>query len=374
MIYRLIKKIDAKKNFGKKIVRNLLADEKEKTLSKYLIDKARTLVIRQISNARVSHLKDILQISLQHISPVTAPLALISQISHAGGSLLIRLLDGHSKLHVHPHAFAVDSPNMGSWPKIDIKGSPEEWLNIFSKTMLAISIREDFTRDLKDKARFPFMYLPILQKKIFNKFLASVESVNTRNVFSAHMTACFGAWLNYQNHGLDKNFVATFAPGLIMQNEAVDNFFEIYPDGRLISIIRDPEHWFASASRREPQVYGDAESAISNWKINVRAAVGIRKKFGDRVCLIRFEDLVTQTDSVMRFLSEFLRISYESILLEPTFNRIPIPPADEKIIDRVNGKRRHLNDLKVLDKDQRFLIEKMTATDYQAALRETAPF
>ena len=83
MIYRLIKKIDAKKKLGKRIVRNLTTHEKKRTLSKYLIDKARTGVIRQISNAKVSHLKDILQICLQHISPVTAPLALISQISYS---------------------------------------------------------------------------------------------------------------------------------------------------------------------------------------------------------------------------------------------------------------------------------------------------
>jgi len=181
MIYRLIKKIDAKKNFGKKIVRNLIADEEKRTLSKYLIDKARTGVIRQISNARVSHLKDILQICLQHISPVTAPLALVSQISYSGGSLLSRLLDGHSKLHAYPCAFTVDSSNKGSWPKIDIKGKPEEWLNIFSKTMAVTSIREDFKQGEKDNARFPFMYLPILQKQIFIKYLESVESVNTRH-------------------------------------------------------------------------------------------------------------------------------------------------------------------------------------------------
>jgi hypothetical protein len=247
-------------------------------------------------------------------------------------------------------------------------------LNIFSKTISVTSIREDFNQGEKDNARFPFMYLPILQKQIFIKYLESVESVNTRHVFSAHMTACFGAWLNYQNHGLDKKFVTAYAPGLIMQNEAMNNFFEIYPDGRLISIIRDPEHWFVSASRLEPQIYGNAESALCNWKKSVRAAIGIRKKFGDRVCLIKFEDLVTQTESVMRFLSEFLGIPYESILLEPTFNRIPIQPANSQKIDNTNAKLQHFTESKMLDKDQRVLIEKMTTPDYQTALREVVAF
>ena len=278
MIYRLIKKMDTKKKLGKRIISSLITEEKRRKLEQYLKDRPRTRMIRQVSDARTSHLEDILQICLQHISPVTAPLALVSQISYSGGSLLSRLLDGHSKLHAYPRAFAVDSSNKGSWPKIDIKGKPEEWLNIISKAIAVASIREGFKQGEKDNARFPFMYLPILQKQIFIKYLESVEPLNTRHVFDAHMTACFGAWLNYQNHGLDKKFVTAYAPGLTMQNEAINNFFEIYPDGRLISIIRDPVHWFVSASRLEPQIYGDVESALSHWKESVRAAMADPKK------------------------------------------------------------------------------------------------
>ena len=305
MIYRLIKKMDAKKKIGKKFISNLTADEKGRKLPKYLIDRARSGVIRQISSPKVSHLKDILKICLQHISPVTAPLALVSQIPYAGGSLLGRLLDGHSNLHTCPRAFAVDAPNKGSWPKINIKGQPDEWLNILSKEIVVAGIQGGFKQYVEDTTQFPFMYLPLLQKQIFIKYLESIEALNTRHVFDAHMTACFGAWLNYQNHGLDKKFVTAYAPGLIMQNEAINNFFEIYPDGRLISIIRNPEHWLVSASSLETQIYGDIESALSHWKESVQAAIQIRKKFEDRVCLLKFEDLVTQTESVMRFLSEF---------------------------------------------------------------------
>jgi hypothetical protein len=370
MIYRLIKKIDAKKKIGKRIISDLTTDEKRRKLPKYLIDKARTRMIRQVSDAKASHLEDILQICLQHISPVTAPLALVSQISYSGGSLLSRLLDGHSKLHAYPRPFAVDALNKGPWPKIDIKGKPEEWLNILSKALAVAGIQGGFGQGEDDKARFPFMYLPILQKQIFIKYLESVEPLNTRQVFDAQMTACFGAWLNYQNHGLDKKFVTAYAPGLIMQNEAINNFIEIYPAGKIISIIRDPEHWFVSASRLEPQIYGDTGSALSHWKESVQAAIQIRKKFGDRICLIKFEDLVTQTESVMRCLSEFLGIPYEDILLAPTFNGIPIQPVSGQKTDNANAKPQSFTESKTLDQGRRVLIEEMTAADYQTALRE----
>ena len=370
MIYRFIKKMDTKKKLGKRIIDSLIPDEKRIKLDKYLKDRPRTRMIRQVSDAGTSHLEDILQICLQHISPVTAPLALVSQISYSGGSLLGRLLDGHSKLHAYPHAFAVDSPNKGFWPAIDIKGKPQEWLNIISKAIGAAGIQEGLKQGQENNARFPFMYLPVLQKQIFIKYLESVGPLNTRHVFNAHMTACFGAWLNYQNHGLEKKFVTAYAPGLTMQDEAINNFFEIYPDGGLISIIRDPEHWFVSAFRLEPQSYGDAESALSRWQESVRSAIQIRKKFGERVCLIKFEDLVTQTESVMRFLSEFLAIPYEDILLKPTFNGIAIQPMNGKNTGNDDARDNNFIESKKLDEDKRKLIKEMADADYQTALRE----
>jgi hypothetical protein len=370
MIYRLIKKMDTQKKLGKRIISSLMTDEKRIKLDKYLKDRPRTRMIRQVSDAGTSHLEDILRICLQHISPVTAPIALVSQISYSGGSLLSRLLDGHSKLHAYPNAMAVDSSNKGFWPAIDIKGKPQEWLNVISKAIAVAGVREGVKQGQEDNARFPFMYLPILQKQIFIKYLESVEPVNARHVFDAHITACFGAWLNYQNHGLDKKFVTAYAPGLTMQNEAINNFFEIYPDGRLISIIRDPVHWFVSASRLEPQIYGDVEPAISHWKESVWAAIQIQKKFGDRVCLIKFEDLVAQTDSVMRFLSGFLRIPYEDILLKPTFNGIAIQPVTGQKTGNADARDNNFIAYRTLDEDKRKLIKEITATDHQTALRE----
>ena len=188
------------------------------------------------------------------------------------------------------------------------------------------------------------------------------------------MTACFGAWLNYQNHGADKKFVTAYAPGLPLQNQAENNFFEIYPDGRLISIIRDPVDWFVSASGLEPKTYGDVESALGLWKNSVRSAMEARKRFGDRVCLIQFGNLINQTKAVMRHLASLLGISYEDILLEPTFNRIPTQSSDNAKTGHSSGKHQGVTESKTIDKDQRALIEEMTTAVYQSALQQVVPF
>ena len=246
-------------------------------------------------------------------------------------------------------------------------------MNIFSKTIPVTGIREGFKQGEESNARFPFIYLPILERQIFIKYLESLKPLNARHVFDAHMTACFGAWINYQNHGPDKKFITTYAPGLTMQNKAINNFFEIYPDGRLISIIRDPVHWFASASRREPQIYGDIKSALGHWKKSIRGIMEAREKFGDCVCIIQFERLIDRTESVMRYLANFLGIYYEDILLEPTFNGIPIRSSDN-VMTAPLEKRQSFTESNISDEDQRVFIGEMTAAEYQSALQHAVAF
>ena len=368
MNYELVKKMDTRNKLGKRIIGRLVPHEKRKRLKQYLKNRERAKMIRQVSHAGTSHLEDILQICLHHISPVTAPLALISHISYSGGSLLSRLLDGHPELHTYPRAFAGDCPSQSSWPQIDKTGKPEEWLHVISKAIANAGIREDIERGEKDNARFPFMYLPLLEKEIFIKYLESVEPLNPRHVFDAHMTGCFGAWLNYQNHGLDKKFVTLCAPGLVTQNKAINDFFEIYPDGRLISIVRNPGEWLACALNHEPEIYKNARNAVNLWKASVQALLKIDKKFQDRVCLIRFEDLINRTDAVMHYLADFLTISFEDILLTPTYNSIPLQSSRSPETEQTVAASGYLFDSRILDQNDRSFITETTQENYQTIL------
>jgi hypothetical protein len=188
------------------------------------------------------------------------------------------------------------------------------------------------------------------------------------------MTSCFGAWLNYQNLNGNKKFTTAYGPGMAGQQESMESFFEIYPDGRLISLVRKPENWFACAHTHEPQNYGNAEEVIRRWKESVRVGVDTKKKFGDRVCLIKFEDLISHTESVMRYLSELLKIPYEDILLTPTFDGIPNQPANGQNAEYSDAKLQRFTKSRMLDKNQQVLIEKMTVADYQSALQHVVAF
>jgi hypothetical protein len=154
----------------------------------------------------------------------------------------------------------------------------------------------------------------------------------------------------------------------------MESFFEIYPDGRLISLIRKPESWFACACAHEPEFYGNTKQAIRRWNKSVRVGIDTKKMFGDRVCLIKFEDLIDHTESVMHYLSELFKIRYKDILLIPTFDGIPIQPADGQDAENADAKLQRYTKSRILDKNQQVLIKKMTAATYQSALQHVVIF
>ena len=368
MTDRHLKKVVEKPKLGKKILNFLITDTNRKKLRRHLKSKARIKMIRQVSGGREFHLEGILNACLNHISPITVPLTLISQVPFSGGYLLNRLFDGHPEIHALPHELTPATPERGLWPAIDLGNRPEDWFKVLFKELDIASIQKKIKHSVKRNALAPFMFLPLVQEQIFLKYLQSIESIKRRDVFDAWMTACFGAWLNYQNHRHDKKFVTALTPGLAMRSENVENFFAIYPEGKFIALVREPAQWFVAVSGHEPKTYGDTEWAIKRWTENLRAVMESRKKFDDRICFIKFESLIDRTESVMSHLAKFLGISYEDILLEPTFNGIPIQPANGQKTDNSNAKRQSFTESKTLDENQRVLIEKMTVADYQSAL------
>ena len=329
-------------------------------------------MIRQLGRDDDYHLDDILHICLKHIKPVTMPLALITQLPYSGGSLLSRLFDGHCHLHAYPGVLIPGHIARESWPSIDLSRPPEEWLKTISNHFDLKTFRAGFKPDEKGGQSIPHIFLPVIQERIFLKYLASLATINTRDVFDAWMTGCFGAWLNYQNHGHDKKFITALTPALTTQSANVDSLFDIYPEGRLIALIREPAQWYAAASKRELQLYGSIDTALNRWRDYTRGLLETRNKFADRIFLIKFEDLINRTDRVMQHLAAFLEISFEESLLVPTFNGYPIQTGSDRGSAHLDRNHQQLNESVGLDKNQLDTIEQMTAADYQSALQQTA--
>jgi len=292
-----------------------------KKLYKYW--KRRNYLNRQFRK-RSRHLQALHRSCVRHLRPVTEPLALISQVQRSGGSLLSQLFDAHPELHAHPHELKIGYPRKYSWPKIDLTDGPARWFETLFETSILDHFESGYKKQKNLDETFLFLLLPSLQSELFSHYLNSMDAVGLRDVFDAYMTSYFGAWLNNQNAFGPKKYVTAFTARLSMRKENVAAFFETYPDGRLISVIRDPKNWYPSASRHRPSIYGDIDKAMGLWQKNARAMLWNKENYGNRVCILTFEDLVGKTESVMRYLAEFLSIEFDDCLLMPTFNRFPI--------------------------------------------------
>jgi hypothetical protein len=171
--------------------------------------------------------------------------------------------------------------------------------------------------------------------------LASRDRITTRrHILDCYMTSFFNAWLDNQNlYVQPKRIVTAFRPRLVMKEESVERFFRDYPDGWLISMIREPKAWYVSASRHDPAEYADAERAIELWLASVRGIGEAQRRYGDRMIVLSYEHLVQDTEREMRRLAATLGIDFDSTQLEPTFNGLPIradssfPVADYGVID-----------------------------------------
>jgi hypothetical protein len=313
---------------------------------------------------------------------VKQPVALISQAPRSGGTLLRNLLDGHPQCHVHPYEWHFGPTRRLEWPKLRLEAGPELWWTRLREEELAKrfvnGVRRNPTKYRGEDRPplgevYPLLLPPMLHKQIFLETIADLKEVGgDRDIINAYMTGLFNAWLN--NHSLDeadKRWVVAFAPRLAW-GPSRQAFFDAYPDGHLISILRSPPSWLTSARGRQ-QIKGaeNDERLIAMWNRSATEMIEAKQERGDRVSIVRFDDLVRNAEAVMRLLARRLKIKYTDILTEPTFNSRPIGANSSYAVRSQGGVisapvDRHK---KVLSEADEKLISKQCGPLYEEALK-----
>lgn len=270
----------------------------------------------------------------QNLVKIDLPLVLISQVHRSGGTLLNQLFDGHPELHVHPYELYMGHPKKTNWPKLDLQGTPEKWFDILKESPMERFYWEGYSRksaNVKDFDVFPFILPPSLHKHLFLEICSNEKVESTRDIINAYMTSFFNSWLdNSSLRSREKKFITGYVARLNMDESSIEGYFKDYPDGILISVIRDPHSWFVSA--RAHSRTASLEEAMSLWERSSKAALSAKETFGDRVKILRFEDLILETKATMQKLSAELGITFDPCLLSATFNGMPAK-ADSLFFD-----------------------------------------
>jgi hypothetical protein len=261
---------------------------------------------------------------------VQEPLVLISQVQRSGGTLLSQLFDSHPECHAHPAELQL-GPNKSRWPTLEPHDPPEAWFDsLFERKTLEFA-EQGYTKTTPGARAagtfdvFPFRFDPELQRSIFVEHAS--PGPTQRTILDAYMTSYFNAWLDNGNlHTGQKRVVTAFAAALALHRRDLAAFFRDYPDGTLITIVREPRGWFQS-SRRYKARYENVQRAIKTWRRSTRSSLEACERYGDRAILVSFEHLVEKTEPLMRRLAARLGLTFSDELLVPTFNGYPIRAA-----------------------------------------------
>jgi hypothetical protein len=276
------------------------------------------------------------RVRIEHRVEVDEPLVLISQIQRSGGTLLSQLFDGHPECHAHPGELHIGKPRKWNWPPLDLE-RPETWFPTLFEKPAYKALRGGYRKPSRPGLEhdvFPFLFLPRLQKAIFEACIGAWDVRGEREVLDAYLTSYFNAWLD--NHNLytgPKRVVTAFAARLSSDLANVERFFAAYPTGTLVSIVRDPRAWFSSA-RRHRTHYHDLDTAMGLWCRSTQSAIGASDRWGERVLVLTYEALVRETEATMRRVAERVGISMLPVLLAPTFNGRPIRANSSESTDR----------------------------------------
>lgn len=314
---------------------------------------------RRAVSGRDANLSDIEAFIVKNVEPIRAPLMLISQAQRSGGTLLNQLLDGHPALADYPYEirFSIDksSQRFGFGPELDADGN---FQLLFDRKVLGF-LKGGFSKGVRDPNRHRFLMVPRLQHAVFAACFEAKTPVSRRDIMDYFFTSFFNAWLDYQGPLAGKRWVVAFAPRFVHVPERAGAVFDCYPDGRLIQIVRDPYSWFASAKlhRRSLRKGATPESLVALWRESAEAMRRNRHLYGDRVIILRFEDIVGRTEDTMRSLCHVLGINYDPILITPTFNGKPMRANSSFSVEAAGVISDPLNRVKTLEESERLLIE-----------------
>ena len=316
-----------------------------------------------------------LDLRREHVVPVDQPLALICQAQRSGGTLLGRLFDGHPQCHAHPHELHIGDRRPHVWPELPLERDPQAWFatlqedkvrNLFEKGRRRIPLK--VAAEGKEDPSYPMVLPPAVQRQIFLDEVERRQPISSeREILDAYMTSLFNAWLDNQNlRGVEKRWVVAFSPRRAW-GDGLAKFFELYPDGRLISIIRDPLSWYTSAQGRDPEA--DTESLLEAWKRSANEMLRAAGEYGPRVHIVRFDELLTDTPATMRALAEFLEIEFDEVLTTPTFNGYPVGANSSYVVTEtgvVSDPVERYREL--LSEEQQTLIKERCEELYEAVL------
>lgn len=247
--------------------------------------------------------------------------------------------------------------------------NPEVWFSSLYEKRLEKFYQKGYVKPGSNpfaaKEVHSFAFDPQIQQAAFHRAIEIEPPRSQRDVLNAYFTSFFAAWSDVSVSPVAK-FVTAFCPRVLMASGSVERFINDYPDGHIVSSVRDPRTWYASSSRHNKQ-YADVKAAIDLWKISTQGIVRLKQVKPDYIFVSTYEALVQDTEGTMAKAADFLSIDYTESMLMPTYASKPILPNSSYARNSYGVNTESTKTAAELSDDDRAYIERVAMPLYEEA-------
>ncbi len=107
--------------------------------------------------------------------------------------------------------------------------------------------------------------------------------------------------------------------------EHLNKIISWYPDTKVIIILRDGRDCISSLMKA-PWTHSDYQRHASYWNWSVRRSRKYQNRFPNNIHIMRYEDLITQTETTLRECLQHLNLTFDDAMLSTTsLNKDTVP-------------------------------------------------
>jgi hypothetical protein len=250
---------------------------------------------------------------------------MIGAMYENGGNTTHRLLDGHEELFVYPFESQLGTrlvndllsatfPVKYRWPVFALDATPEDDYAAIIDEECKVRIRtphvskfRDADLDLSDDER----------RSAYVALVSETGRSRPTNV-TAFMHATFSSWKNHRSTGRERYYVG-YSPIITVDAERI---LTELPDSRFLHVVRNP--WSAYADTKKRPVPLSLDSYMLGWSITQQFALSLRRRFPDRMHILRIEDVMADPGGTLGALCEQLGLGRSDALTRPSWNGMPL--------------------------------------------------
>jgi hypothetical protein len=137
----------------------------------------------------------------------------------------------------------------------------------------------------------------------------------------------------FQQHHAEQNGKPRWGDQTGVIERYADQIFAAYPNAKMIHMIRDPRDRYAGSLLRSPDGKARAGGAVARWFYTTRLANRNLRKYPDSYMTVGFENMVVDTEKVIRSVCDFLGEEFYKEMLTMS----GAPEHRDKLIQRSHG-------------------------------------